>query len=842
LTVLRALAAAFKPLAVGGIIAGGSLGLWQFALGGLGEHDRQEPAFAASSQSEAPRIVYTQFGLQRDTIWAADPDEPANRNSLAVVDHAEGYGIFAALSPDGARVAYTVLPPDERRPSADAPAELWVMDIDGGNARLLASDVDLLITPVWSADSTSLVVRRSTSVEDAAGSFELVYVELAGRVSTLLSASAGLFPIGFTSDGASLYYAQVSSQGTDLGSVSLAGGRGELIAELSDDISRDWHLSADGTRLAYLAIRDDGTGFSARVLDLSGAASGQADGGGKPSLGTLATLNNRDEDAADEFNPIWHPNGQNLTLGRIDRAGSSPAVNLRAADGKLRALAAPQGGFDVPLSWSDDGGYLAVRSFEGSSATEAGASYVTVVGSEGSRRQLSSSSDLMVIGWLPAGTVSTQEASTSSDAAVSAAASGCAFDEPPMTYETSEDRQLYLDAMDLAAYNMLFPGDDFFSVEHLETGLRNSRGKTQPEVPATLLKAIAWIESAMIQASFDTPFEGIGPALISFDCGHGIMQVTSGMTTPLGENDRESPEQALVATHFAYNIARGAVILADKWNAAPENRPIAGTDTGGDPDIVENWYFAVWSYNGFTGPGANRSNHPLDPIYGEWPRTPYSCGPADDGLGHNRGNYPYQELVFGCASNPPRVESQPLWNPLPLSLPDLEDPLWKEPLSLSNFSFPYTSMDIPTPKPFHKDPTPKPSVNLRAQVLGNPNLVVNPSQARITVESERSAKPARVTIWNRGSGVLAWRAVASEPWLTISEPAGVAVGADMTCAADSPCERSPTIEISVDPKQAPPGTHESLVTIESLTTGQKKDIVVSVMTVIRIGVPGVARD
>ncbi|GAF87316.1 unnamed protein product, partial [marine sediment metagenome] len=202
-------------------------------------------------------------------------------------------------------------------------------------------------------------------------------------------------------------------------------------------------------------------------------------------------------------------------------------------------------------------------------------------------------------------------AGASSNAAVSAEGSACAFAKPPTTYETSEDRRLYLGAMELAAYNMLFPGDDFFSVEHLETGLRSSRGTTQPQMPPTLLKAIAWVESAMVQASYATPFEAIGPALVSFDCGHGIMQVTSGMTTPLGESGRESPEQALVATHFAYNIARGAVILADKWNAAPENRPVAGTDTGGDPGIAENWYFAVWSYNGFTGPGANRSNHPL---------------------------------------------------------------------------------------------------------------------------------------------------------------------------------------------------------------------------------------
>jgi hypothetical protein len=296
-----------------------------------------------------------------------------------------------------------------------------------------------------------------------------------------------------------------------------------------------------------------------------------------------------------------------------------------------------------------------------------------------------------------------------------------------------------------------------------------------------------------------------------------------------------------VATHFAYNVARGAVILGDKWNAAPENRPVAGTDTGGDPEIVENWYFAVWSYNGFTGPGANRSNHPLDPIYG-WPRMPYSCGPANDGLGHNRGTYPYQELVFGCATNPPQVSGQQLWQPLPLTLPDLTNPKWSGPLSLKNFRFPYTKMDIPTPQPFHKDPTSQPSASLLGRVLGSPRLSLDQTSVRIGLEPDKAARPASVTIGNGGTGVLAWRATASKPWVKISDPAGVALGQDMPCTSPSLCNRSPTIEISVDPRTAPTGSEKAAVTIESLTTGEKREITVSVVVIVRIGIPGVSRN
>jgi hypothetical protein len=367
------------------------------------------------------------------------------------------------------------------------------------------------------------------------------------------------------------------------------------------------------------------------------------------------------------------------------------------------------------------------------------------------------------------------------------------------------------------------------------------------------------------------------------------MQVTSGMTTPLGERGYPSPQQVLVAAHFAYNIARGAAILADKWNSAPEHRPIAGTDTGGDPSIIENWYFAVWSYNGFTGPGANRSNHPMDPIYGAWPRVPYSCGPSSDGLGHNRGNYPFQELIFGCASYPPQVNGVNLWAPQPVDLPDLNDPRWREPLKLENFVYPYDRMDIPTPRrpvggyrappvvspaatafsyPWavptptphpvslitpqpspassgvvgHRDPTQRPPSSLRAAMFGAPGLSVSTPAIRINYSPEAGSQSATLTISNTGTGVLPWMATPSAPWVVVSPMAGVAVGPDLPCAPSSPCQRAATLTVTVDPTRLPPGTNQAALTI--LAPGINRSYVVSVTSVaiIRIGVPGVTHN
>lgn len=422
------------------------------------------------------------------------------------------------------------------------------------------------------------------------------------------------------------------------------------------------------------------------------------------------------------------------------------------------------------------------------------------------------------------------------------AAGACAFVSPPTTYETTEDRKLYMTAMDLAGFDMLFPRDRFFSQAYIEVGTRGNRSNTDVYVPPTLLKSIAWIESVATQGSPGLPFGAIGPALVSFDCGYGVAQVTSGMTAPIGENGQPSNEQALVATHFAYNIGRGAAILVDKWNSAPESRPVAGVDTNSDPRLVENWYYAVWSYNGFTGPGANRSNHPLDPIYGAWPRTPYSCGPANDGLSHNRSLHPYQELVYGCMANPPVVQGKPLWTALDASLPDLNNPYWRTPLDLEKFRAPYDKMDMPTPKPEHEDPTTRPSPADRDRILGDPELAVDRTILLVNVRPNQSATPAELRISNNGTGIIPWRVSSDRSFIVVSQQAGVAVGSDLECLRTSPCERTATLKISVDPQKIL-GSDAAVVKIEGLGEGGRRvEIAVFIKVNVAIGIPGTTRN
>jgi hypothetical protein len=151
-----------------------------------------------------------------------------------------------------------------------------------------------------------------------------------------------------------------------------------------------------------------------------------------------------------------------------------------------------------------------------------------------------------------------------------------------------------------------------------------------------------------------------GKTLISFDCGYGLTQVTSGMRGGAGF------DPARVASDPLYNLATGALILSQKWairHCVGERRP----------QTVEHWYRAIWGYNGFA-----YINNPTNPIYsavrGVW-------NPKMESR-----RRPYQELVFGYIENPPngRWRSVALAYPNPLEMVPSElvasgHPKWPEP-------------------------------------------------------------------------------------------------------------------------------------------------------------------
>ena len=164
-------------------------------------------------------------------------------------------------------------------------------------------------------------------------------------------------------------------------------------------------------------------------------------------------------------------------------------------------------------------------------------------------------------------------------------------------------------------------------------------------VPPSLLKAVGWVESMWQQ------FNDKNVPLLSPDFGYGIMQITSGMAgatgDPTGLGTVPLTTQDHIGGDYLYNIAYGARMLAQAFLAEPaiDNR---------DPTILEDWYYALWAYNGW-----GYANNPNNPVFNRQ-GTPAS----------NPSGFPYQERIYYWLEHPPTDASgHPLWTPMQVTLP-----------------------------------------------------------------------------------------------------------------------------------------------------------------------------
>ena len=162
-------------------------------------------------------------------------------------------------------------------------------------------------------------------------------------------------------------------------------------------------------------------------------------------------------------------------------------------------------------------------------------------------------------------------------------------------------------------------------------------------VPPVILKAIAWMESNWQQ------FDSESLPLISPDFGYGVMQITSGMAGASGTlGSIPIATQSRIGGDYLYNVAYGARMLAQLFNELP-------AINNGDPTRLEDWYYAIWAYNGW---GA--VNNPNNPSFSR------QGTPATE-----PDNFPYQERVYYLVQHPPLdIYGRPLWQPMKVTMPN----------------------------------------------------------------------------------------------------------------------------------------------------------------------------
>lgn len=358
------------------------------------------PAQAARPQPAGPgtpavgplAVIATFRGNASDLLLVA-PHATAQPRPVATVDHADGYGLRAAVAPSGRLLAYVTVPRRAVDPARQA--ELWVLTLDGTGARRLAGDLDGAAAPVWSPDGRSIVVRRAAPAGDDALRYTLAVVDAASGAARDLAAPGGapsLHAFGWTPDAGAVLVAAIDQSGTDILQFPLTGSPPERVLHASAAIARDFRLAPDGSRVLFNEV---------------------VPGGPEPFRLHLATLapparHEIERSALPLLNPMWDRAGGAILVGSAPQHASlgGGLGEFAAAPGAFPSplsLGLAQG-FAAPLAWSPEGRWLAVGVFSGTALDRVTAATVAVWDpTAGALRALNSGPGAEFVGWAFAG-------------------------------------------------------------------------------------------------------------------------------------------------------------------------------------------------------------------------------------------------------------------------------------------------------------------------------------------------------------------------------------------------------------------------------------------------------
>jgi len=164
---------------------GGSAGSSPTPAASLSPTPTLSPLISTPGPTGAPpatdyRLIYREFTPQEDIIWAALPSDPNQRQEIVRIGHRDGYGVKAALSPDGTIVAYLSLPDTAIGPDASQ-AEAFLIDLESDERVPLkiASGIDYNYTPFWSPDSRLVYMRQYAGPEFLSANVMIVRVRVA---------------------------------------------------------------------------------------------------------------------------------------------------------------------------------------------------------------------------------------------------------------------------------------------------------------------------------------------------------------------------------------------------------------------------------------------------------------------------------------------------------------------------------------------------------------------------------------------------------------------------------------------------------------------------------------
>ncbi len=283
-----------------------------------------------------------------------------------------GYHAHGVASPLGERIAVVSLPAFASR----AGAKLSLVEVATGAIVQVEGNFDYFTRVSWSVDGTRLAATR---LNESAGERTHSVMEIdassgiAGPIAQFKDA-LDVVPVGYSFDSARLFVVVVDQRGSNL--YFQRAGKTQWVAELSPGRTRDWSLSPDGSRLAFIDVLAGGSKtYVGRTLTTA--------------TGSITTL----PAGGDQLGASWMPGSPLPSFG-----GPGGTLQLTEPGGEAPYI--------IPDGWSPTAAYLATTVYTGAFdddgkphrslelVGQAGA------GSLNSRTVLSSDSGAAFLGWV----------------------------------------------------------------------------------------------------------------------------------------------------------------------------------------------------------------------------------------------------------------------------------------------------------------------------------------------------------------------------------------------------------------------------------------------------------
>lgn len=318
-----------------------------------------EPAGVQPTATNVHSVAYFDHADGRDILMVRRAVSGAAPLPIVSFSRFLNFRARGGASPSGDTVA--VLSVGERATSA---AALTLVDLRSGEARVVPGGFGYLSPLAWSPDGERLGVLGHSASQGAP-----VLVEVDVTSASIVSASRfdsaiDLAPVGFTAASRRMLTVVVDPGGSSLWSVQ--AGDAVRIAELSPGLTRDWVLSPDGARLAFVErVGVGGRRYFGRVLMLASGTVQRAPG----EEGLLGAA--------------WQP--------------GVAAPGFGGPGGSLRLAHQPSDGYLVPRAWSPDGHTLVAAVFSSAAAGEE--PVIQLINTDGWRMPLGNENATFV-GWV----------------------------------------------------------------------------------------------------------------------------------------------------------------------------------------------------------------------------------------------------------------------------------------------------------------------------------------------------------------------------------------------------------------------------------------------------------